>query len=106
MSDGGVALKMRGHVSADSIRYFWKLLGGLLGGLFYLALLAGEVEERSFESLGNEVGGDSILIDAGGGDDFFKVIAECSRLDERFFLFVLIVILAVVGIRFDKGNVL
>ena len=106
MSDGRVALEMRGHISSYGFGYLWEFLVGLLGGLLHLALLTGKVEERPFESLGDEVGGDAFLGDFGGGDNFFKVLTGCSRLNERLFLFVLILIFAGVGIGLDHGDVL
>ena len=64
MGNGRVALKMRGHVSADGIGNFRKFLG-LFGRLLLVAFLTGVVEEWSLESLSDEVGIDAIFVDAG-----------------------------------------
>lgn len=55
------------QISSNCLRYLRDLLGGLFGWLFFLAFLAGVIEEGSFECFGDEVSIDPVFIDAGGG---------------------------------------
>jgi hypothetical protein len=84
VGDGRVGLQMRGQASSDGLGQFWDLSGGLFGGLFLLAFLAGEVEERSSESLRHEVGVDAVLGDAGGGEHLFEGFTGGAWFDELF----------------------
>ena len=45
------------QISSNCLRYLRDLLGGLFGWLFFLAFLAGVIEEGSFECFGDEVFG-------------------------------------------------
>jgi hypothetical protein len=59
------------------------------------------VEEGSFESLCYKIGGYSVLGYAGGGQNFFEVVAGSSWFDEWFFLFVLVVIFLFLVLWFE-----
>lgn len=76
---------MWGQVATNCLRQFRDLPGWLLCRLLLLAFLACIVQKRAFQCLGHEVSVDSVLVDAGCGENLFEMVTGVAWLDELLF---------------------
>lgn len=86
MSNGRIRLQVRRKTASNSLWNLRNLPRWLLGGLLLPALLTGEVQKRTLQSLSDEVSVDAVLSDAGSGKHFFKIITRSAWLNERLLL--------------------
>lgn len=105
MSNCGISLKMRMHVSANCLRNLWHFLWWLFSRLFLFALLTSVVQKWALQSLCDEVSSYSVLNNTSTWNDLLKILARISRLDERFLWLRLILSFLWLRFRFDKRDV-
>ena len=84
MCDCRIALEMWEQIATNCLWDLWYFLAWLFGRLLFLALLTGVIEKRTFECFGDEVCIDAIFIDAGCGENLFKIFARISWFYKLF----------------------